>query len=189
MENKNNEKWTLKTLSKPWQNQDIRPKFWEDPMEPIESNNDACCKIPTDSIACPRCGQKARTVGAVTLDHHLPPSLRSQFKESARFCPNPACEIVYFDGDNIVSKGETLFPVTQKDDGDNVSVCYCFHFKRADIRRDLIERGITDIPERIKQGISEGKCACERMNPQGACCLGNVVAAVQKIQKEVKNQA
>jgi len=77
--------------------------------------------------------------------------------------------------------------VTIKDQGDQVPVCYCFDFKRGDLRQDLAESGRTDIPERIKKGIAEGRCACERKNPQGACCLGNVAGAINKIQEEVKS--
>jgi hypothetical protein len=152
-------------------------------------DHEACCRTASISLECPVCRKQGRAVGAVTLDYHLPPSARSRLGDFAGFCPNSACDIVYFDGERVISKGETSFPVTQKDAGDGVPVCYCFHFKRADIRQDLIERGTTDISEKIKQGIAEGRCACEEMNPQGACCLGNVVAAVKKIELEVKKHA
>lgn len=158
-------------------------------MENQNHSHDACCKISADIAVCPRCGQKGRRVGGDTLDHHLAAHLRAKFGQSAGFCPNPACEVVYFDGATIARKGETLLPVTQKDPGEDVFVCYCFEHKRSDIRRDLEAKGSTDIPNRIKKGIQEGRCDCERKNPQGACCLGNVAAAVKKIQMEVKSHA
>lgn len=149
-------------------------------------DHEACCRLPDISLACPACGNRGRKVGKETLDHHLAPAPRAKFGDEAGFCANPACEIVYFVGAAAVLKGETLRPVTQKDPGDAVNVCYCFHFKRGDIRRDLAASGTTDIPARIKREIEAGRCACERMNPQGACCLGNVAAAVKEISAELK---
>lgn len=133
-------------------------------------------------LACPVCGKPGRKVGKETLDHQLERSSRSTFGDEAVFCANPACEVVYFSGMATIRKGEIARAVTQKDLGDEVFVCYCFEHTRGDLRRDLMRRGATDIPDRIKQGIKEGRCDCERKNPQGACCLGNVVAAIDEIK-------
>lgn len=158
-------------------------------MENRNHSHDACCKSPAEIAVCPRCGQKGRRVGGVTLDRHLPAPLRAKLGTSAGFCTNPACEAVYFDGTSIVLSGETSLPVTQKDQGEDVFVCYCFEHKRGDIRRNLQSKGTTDVLERIKKGIQEGRCDCERKNPQGACCLGNVAAAIKQIGKQVKDHA
>lgn len=155
---------------------------------PAPNDHEACCRLPVVSLACPVCGKRGRKVGKETLDHHLPPAPRAKFGDEAGFCANPACAVVYFAGTATVLKGETLRAVTQKDPGDDVNVCYCFDFKRADIRRDLAATGATDIPARIKNEIEAGRCACERMNPQGACCLGNVAAAVKALSAELKAQ-
>lgn len=156
-------------------------------MENRASSHEACCRVQTTSCPCPLCGNAGRKVTALTLGHHVPQALRATIGDDATFCLNPACEVVYCNPSGfVVRKGQTLQPVTIKEDGDHVPVCYCFNFKRADIRRDLGERGKTDIPERIRQGIAEGRCACERTNPQGACCLGNVAGAIKKIQEEVR---
>lgn len=121
-------------------------------------------------------------MGKTTLDHHLARIPRGKIGDEAGFCPNPACEVVYFSGAATVRKDETLLPVTQKDPGDDVFVCYCFEHKRGDLRRDLAQKGTTDIPDRIKLGIKEGRCDCARRNPQGACCLGNVNASINEIK-------
>lgn len=142
----------------------------------------ACCRPTSVALACPVCGKQGRKVGKETLDHHLERSSRARFGDEAGFCPNPVCEVVYFNGKATVRKGETVLAVTQKDLGDEVFVCYCFEHKRGDLRRDLAQRGVTDIPDRIKKGIKEGRCDCERKNPQGACCLGNVAAAINGIK-------
>jgi len=145
---------------------------------------EACCRPPAAALACPVCGEQGRKVGQETLDHHLEPPSRAKFGAEAGFCPNPACEVVYFGGTATLRKDEVSQAVTQKDPGDEVFVCYCFEHSRGDLRRDLAQKGTTDIPARIKQGIKEGRCECERRNPQGACCLGNVAAEIAAIKGE-----
>lgn len=149
--------------------------------------HEGCCKIPTYSCPCPVCGNMGRKVTAVTLDQHIPVPLRVGFGDEATFCMNPACEVVYCNpAGKVIRKGETVLTVTIKDAGDDVYVCYCFQHKRGDIRRDLREQGHTDIPHQIKQGVQEGRCDCERENPQGACCLGNVRRAMITITSELQ---
>ncbi len=127
-------------------------------------------------------------MGWETLDHQLAPGARAKFGGEAGFCASPDCAVVYFSGDAVVRKGETLRAVTQKDPGDDVNVCYCFDIKRGDVRRDLRARGATDVPARIKRAIDAGRCDCERLNPQGACCLGNVAAAVKAMAAQLKTR-
>ncbi|MBI5246249.1 MAG: (2Fe-2S)-binding protein [Elusimicrobia bacterium] len=150
------------------------------------SNSDehaTCCRLPAVALTCPICKKQGRKVGEVTLDQHLAPVARARFDSEAGFCPNPVCEVVYFNGATIVRKGETVQAVTQKDLRDEVFVCYCFEHTRGDLRRDLTLKGVTDIPDLIKQGIKEGRCDCARRNPQGACCLGNVAEAINEIKR------
>ena len=147
--------------------------------------HETCCRISTVACPCPVCGSPGRKVSSLTLDHHIPPDRRKEFENEATFCLNPLCDVVYCDANGKVArKAETVLPVTIKDSGDDVFVCYCFDHKRRDLRRDLNEKGWTDIPNKIKQGVKEGRCDCERKNPQGACCLGNVTKAIKKIQSE-----
>jgi len=159
-------------------------------MEGRAPNHEACCNIQTTTCPCPVCGNAGRKVTPLTLDHHVPRPQRAQLGNDATFCLNPDCDVVYCAPSGfVVRRGETLWPATIKDSGDDVLACYCFEHKRGDIRRDLKSKGSTDIPERIKQGIKDGRCDCERKNPQGACCLGNVAAEIRKIGKEVKDHA
>ncbi|MBI3291428.1 MAG: copper chaperone Copz family protein [Elusimicrobia bacterium] len=154
-------------------------------MADVLETHEACCKIPTYFCPCPVCGNTGRRVTAVTLDHHIPSHLREGFGDEATFCLNPACEVVYCNpAGKVIRKGETVLPVTIKDPGEEVNVCYCFGFTRGDIRRELREKGKTDIPTQIKQGVQEGRCDCARKNPQGACCLGNVGRTITAITSE-----
>lgn len=156
--------------------------------QPLESHQE-CCQISTTLCPCPVCGNMGRKVSPKTLDHHVPHPLRENIGNEATFCMNPSCNVVYCNPRKIVVlKNETKLPVTVKDSGDDVYVCYCFEHKRGDIRRDLKEKGTTDIPDRIRKGVKEGHCDCERKNPQGACCLGNVANAIKMIQSELKQK-
>lgn len=155
---------------------------------PARKNQESCCRLPREALACPVCGERGRKVGRETLDHQLAPAMRAKFGGEAGFCPNPACAVVYFDGAATVLKGETLRAVTQKDLGDDVCVCYCFGFTRGDIRKDLTEGGVTDISAKIQREIDAGRCSCERSNPQGACCLGNVVAEARRFAAELTGE-
>jgi hypothetical protein len=59
-----------------------------------------------------------------------------------------------------------------------VMLCYCFGFTRAQMERDVAERGESTIPDRIAAEIRAGTCDCKRKNPSGRCCLGEVRQAV-----------
>lgn len=149
----------------------------------------ACCTTQAACLVCPVCRKTGRRMTALTLDHHVPEPLRGKLGDTAGFCSNAACDVVYFDSEGtLIRKGETVLPVTIKDPGDEVLVCYCFDFRRSDIRRDLQARGATTIPEEIKNGVREGRCDCERKNPQGTCCLGNVADTIKAIQAELKSK-
>jgi len=151
--------------------------------------HEACCKITTIPCPCPVCGNTGRKVTALTLDSHIPDSLKGGFGNEASFCSNPTCHVVYCNpAGKIIRRDETVLPVTVKDTGDDVHVCYCFDFKRSDIRMDLQANGTTTIPDKIKTEVREGRCDCERKNPQGACCLGNVAKVVKAIRAELELQ-
>jgi len=155
-------------------------------VKSIETH-EACCGLPTVACPCPVCGNTGRRVTARTLDHHLPAQRRAAFGDTATFCLNPSCEVVYCNSaGDVIRKGETVLPVTIKDSGDDVYVCYCFEFTRGDLRSDLAKHGETDIPERIADGVRQGRCDCEAKNPQGACCLGNVTRAMKAIEIEAE---
>lgn len=151
----------------------------------IETHEE-CCKITTTSCPCPVCGNPGRKVTPLTLDNHVPSPLRAKLGEDATFCMNPDCDVIYCNPEKfVVRKGETKLPVTIKDAGEEVFVCYCFEHKRGDLRKDLSTKGKTDIPELIRKGVKEGRCDCERKNPQGACCLGNVMTTIKSISAEL----
>jgi hypothetical protein len=159
-------------------------------MEERAPSHESCCKIKTTTCPCPVCGNTGRKVTALTLNHHVPKRLRASIGDDATFCLNPACEVIYCNPrEFVVKRGETLVPVTIKDAGDHVLACYCFDFSRGDLRRDLAQSGETDIPQRVREGVAQGRCDCERKNPQGACCLSNIAAEIKIISEERERHA
>lgn len=68
---------------------------------------------------------------------------------------------------------------------DPVPLCYCFGFDESHIRDELARSGRTTIPEKIRQLIGEGLCACDSRNPSGRCCLGEVIRAVERLKQQL----
>jgi hypothetical protein len=55
----------------------------------------------------------------------------------------------------------------QRKTGMNDTICYCFNYTEADIRRDLAEHGTSTILEKILVAKKMGGCRCETLNPKG----------------------
>jgi hypothetical protein len=86
---------------------------------------------------------------------------------------------VYFGTGEVFDREEIVVPVFQKEpEGDRI-VCYCFAVTEGDIRREIAETGRAEAAERITALVRAERCACEVKNPQGSCCLGNVVATAR----------
>jgi hypothetical protein len=100
-----------------------------------------------------------------------------------RFCANPTCGTVYFgDAGDQFGTDEIRVPVWQKQPGGERLLCYCFGETESGIRSELMEQGRTDVVARIREHIAAHRCACDIRNPRGACCLGDVIAAVKRIE-------
>jgi hypothetical protein len=103
-----------------------------------------------------------------------------------RFCPDPACEIVYFSATDTFLVQDLRVPVWQKEPSGTRMICYCFGESEAEISREIVECGWSEAVERVREHIAAGRCACELRNPRGVCCLGEVIAAVQRVAHEQK---
>jgi len=98
-----------------------------------------------------------------------------------RFCATRDCAVLYYGaGGRIVEKDAASVRVGAKETEDPLPLCYCFGFSEADVRRQVEERGESNIPARIAAEVRAGRCACEVKNPSGRCCLGEVNAAVRE---------
>ncbi|TBX75972.1 hypothetical protein E0M25_15535 [Bacillus mycoides] len=48
--------------------------------------------------------------------------------------------------------------------------------------KQYVKNGLTPNPvELIRENIRENRCGCEVNNPQGSCCLGNVITYIRKM--------
>jgi hypothetical protein len=101
-----------------------------------------------------------------------------------RFCGNPPCEAVYFgDAGDVFRISDIRVPVWQKEPAGARLLCYCFGETESGIRRELLAHGRTDAITRIREHIAAQRCACDIRNPRGTCCLGDVIAAVKRLEE------
>jgi Zinc binding domain len=145
-----------------------------------------CC-APTSpqaqgAVPSPSCGAVGRPVGELTLRALLPPEVAASLLGAERcLCRTTSCDVLYFGADGrTVRKQEAGLRVGLKETEDPIPLCYCFGFTRAQVREEVALTGDTTIPARITQAVKDGACACERTNPSGTCCLGEVVKAVRE---------
>lgn len=149
----------------------------------------SCCSVEscdktasTSGTACPRCGAVGKVVRDETIRAILKPGHADALPGvERRFCRTPSCAVLYYGANGrVVEKDAASVRVGVKETEDPIPLCYCFEFTRAHVRRDVAETGDSTIPDHIDAEIRAGRCACERKNPSGACCLGDVRKAVKE---------
>lgn len=141
------------------------------------------CSSPVAPTRCPGSGTGGVRVDTLTVKALLTADALRRFEPGDyRFCPAPSCDVVYFDAEGrTFSISDVRVGVWQKQpDGDRV-VCYCFGENEADIRAEIARDNHSHAAERVREHIQAGRCACEVRNPRGACCLGDVMAAVKRL--------
>ena len=150
--------------------------------------DDCCCSGPVETgsgetAACGACRTKGPRVDELTVKALLTEYALRQFEPGAyRFCPDAACEIVYFDDrGHAFTKRDVRVPVLQKEPVGGRTICYCFGENESDMRGELARSGTSRAVERVREHITARRCACEVRNPRGTCCLGDVTAAVERI--------
>ncbi len=142
-----------------------------------------CCDRESDRAAsagtCPSCGAQGlqvgrETVGAMAaLGVPAPCLARSAYS----FCRTPGCPVVYYStGGVVLRQGDLRVPVSAKDPGLDVPLCYCFGLTRHAIAEEIAATGRWTASAAIAAEIRAGRCACGVKNPSGRCCLGEVRA-------------
>lgn len=61
----------------------------------------------------------------------------------------------------------------------------CFAETEAVIRAELLQSRRADVVDCIRQHVAAQRCTCDIRNPRGVCCLGDVIAAVKRIEGAV----
>lgn len=106
-----------------------------------------------------------------------------------RFCPEPSCDVVYFDAAGACYRTTDIrVPVWQKKPFGQRMVCYCFGECEDQIRAEITTTGFSRAVDRVREHITHGRCACEVRNPRGACCLGDVAAAVKRVTSALSTE-
>jgi len=60
-----------------------------------------------------------------------------------------------------------------------VPVCYCFGWTQERIFEQIRQMGYSTAVQEIGAKIKADECACDKKNPSGRCCLGNVHKVVK----------
>lgn len=141
--------------------------------------NKAFVREPDEvSSRCPRCGGVGIVVHRATLDAWAPAALRRQFADSACFCSNPECEVVYFDDlGGCLERQELDRPVPGKDFA--APLCACFGLTREDIEDDVAEGVVTRTRAAVQQANSPA-ARCSHLSPSGQICVPAVQAYYMK---------
>lgn len=157
---------------------------------PQAAGNDVC-ELPAQNFdrpprvanACPVCGERGKPVQGQTVKALLAVSLRTTRQVEYLFCKTQTCPVVYFAADavQLFTVEQVRERVYQKEPRqDNVFVCYCFRYTVGTLRAATPEARKAIVDD-INIGINAGQCACDIRNPQGSCCLGNVLGLVKQL--------
>src|SRR5258705_11609211 len=101
-----------------------------------------CCPPPADlawTSRCPVSGSRGSAVGVITVKALLAEhALRRFLPGEYRFCPDPACDVVYFSADGQrFTTADVRVPVWQKLPFGDRPICYCFGESEALMRADV----------------------------------------------------
>ena len=146
-----------------------------------------CCneKSPEQMASrCPSSGSTGLAVDRFTVKALLTEmSLRRLEADAYRFCPDPDCDVVYFDGHgSCFRRADVRVPVWHKEPFGARMICYCFGESESSIRTEIDAHRLSSVVDRVRAHIDADRCACEVRNPRGACCLGDLIAAVKRVE-------
>ncbi|MBI4455800.1 MAG: copper chaperone Copz family protein [Acidobacteria bacterium] len=145
-----------------------------------------CCSTASPAASrsariCPACQNKGKPVQLITVRSLVRPERRPEIQEIQHYyCPTPTCDIVYFSAATTsrFHKDNLTVRVGAKETVDPIPVCYCFGHTEGSIHQEIEATGKSSAEESIRAAIKAGECTCETSNPAGACCLGDVRAAI-----------
>jgi hypothetical protein len=132
---------------------------------------------------CPVSGSAGRAVDRQTVKALLTERALVRLAPGEyRFCPDADCEVVYFgSGDVRFTTGDVRVRVWHKQPFGDRQLCYCFGESEASMRAEIEADGHSSAVRRIRDHVAAGRCACEIRNPRGSCCLGDVIAAIERV--------
>ena len=129
------------------------------------------------------CGIEGWKVGKITVGNHVNPEYWHLLSDDFYFCPNPECDVVYFDGKNVFTTKEVKTKVFLKEKGSPKPLCYCKQVTEEDVI-EAIKRGAESVHDVEKlTGIGSGGY-CIVTNPSGRCCRQFYIDFVDRMLKE-----
>lgn len=131
---------------------------------------------------CPVAGKPGRRVADVTLRSLVCDERRPEIERGEwYYCDLPDCDVVYFAADGrTLLKDALKVRVGTKERAAPRTVCYCFGHTVESIRDEIQRTGQSTVAASITAKVKAGECSCERLNPKGSCCLGDVNKAVKE---------
>ena len=144
----------------------------------------SCCSSGPEgreSAECPACGHSGQQVKTLTLKALLRPSALEILNPGLthRFCLSATCEVVYFADTTVYQMSDLKVRVYPKDASPDTPVCFCFGHTRAKVSQAAQADLGQALQASIRHHIQADRCGCEVNNPQGKCCLGNIILALQ----------
>jgi hypothetical protein len=148
--------------------------------------SNCCCPGKIDEVSVSRCpvsDSPGVAVDRLTVKSLLTEDALRQLRSGEyRFCSDAGCQVVYFGAEGgHFTTADVRVPVWQKLPYGGRPICYCFGESEASIQSEIESTGKSTAIERVRDHISAERCACEVRNPRGACCLGDVIAAVKRV--------
>ena len=149
-----------------------------------------CCPDVADTSdrasRCPVSGTRGVAVPLETVKALLNARALTRFAAVEHwFCPDPSCDVVYFDMEGACfDRGDVRVAVWQKEPAGDRVICYCFEEREATIRGEIRTTGHSVAVDRVREHIAAKRCACDVRNPRGACCLGDLLSVVERIEAE-----
>jgi hypothetical protein len=148
-----------------------------------------CCAAAKNTascapVVCRVCQTKGSAVEELTIKALLTEHALRRFESgSYRFCADESCDVVYFSETGATFTTEDIrVAVWHKEPPGHRLICYCFDETEAAIATELRRMGQSYAVERVRAHIAAQRCACEVRNPRGVCCLGDVIAAVERMR-------
>ena len=124
------------------------------------------------SPKCPACLAIGQPVGAATLRRHLVEGAGLHLAaSSANFCPNPTCDVAYFDANrqtvNIDKLRSVMWPKSQSP---AAILCPCLNVTAAHVFEDARRKD----PARVRSIVNQSKAhpqRCAELNICGCPCV------------------
>jgi hypothetical protein len=121
---------------------------------------------------CPGCQSVGQAVGPATLDARLSADARRALADSAYFCPNGRCQVVYYDDfASIVTRDAFPEPIPINDA--DAPLCSCFGVTRSDIEAD-VEEGVVSRTRTAVLKAQSDQAKCAILAPNGRSCVPEV---------------